>query len=144
MPPDAPVTRASLPSRRNMATFQPGDEAGARAPSLREPSTAPRPLRGYPRVLAAASGAILRTRPLRTRPAPSSTKLSTPSEVIICTDSRQRTVAVTWRTSSSRIAVGSVAFAAPTLETTGIIGGRISACSSAAAISAAAGAINAQ
>ncbi len=84
-------------------------------------------------------------RPDSTLPAPSSTKLSTPSSTIASTHSRQRTVAVTCRTSRSRIS-----------RRIGCLGGRdvgdqrhercaaAGCCSSASAIASAAGAISAQ
>ena len=83
MPPEAPVTRAGLPSNRNMAA--PSEQFQQRL-DLR---------RACRRRSTAASGAMRRIRPVSTLPAPSSTKLSTPIASIVWTHSRQRTVAVT-------------------------------------------------
>ena len=67
MPPEAPVTRAVLPSSRNMASLP--------LQGLQELLRSRPACRSEP---AAASGAMRRTRPASTLPAPSSTKLSTP------------------------------------------------------------------
>ncbi len=83
-------------------------------------------------------------RPDSTLPAPSSTKLSTPIAVIASTLSRQRTVDVTWRTSSSRIWSGALTLAAVTLATSGSAGTMISASPRASRIASAAGAISEQ
>ena len=90
MPPEAPVTSAALPSSRNMPLPQ-RSSARLRSP----PACAAEAV--------AASGAMRRISPDSTLPAPSSTKLSTPSSTIALTHSRQRTMAVTCRTSRSRI-----------------------------------------
>ena len=60
------------------------------------------------------------------------------------TDSRQRTVPVTCRTSASMIAAGSVIGCASTLATTGTTGALIETFDSASAMASAAGCINAQ
>src|SRR5437763_16376379 len=60
------------------------------------------------------------------------------------TDSRQRTVPVTWATSDFSISVGSVIGRASTFATSGSRGGLIAIFASASAIASAAGCINAQ
>src|ERR1019366_3729672 len=90
------------------------------------------------------SGLMRFTRPESTLPAPSSMKLVAPSSTMAPMHSRQRTVAVTWRTSSSAIRAGSVSLAAETLATIGMNGVLGGVCSNASAIASAAGAIRAQ
>ena len=70
MPPEAPVTSAALPSSRNMAAPLQRSSARLRSPPAWPPTRRP------------ASGAMRLTSPDSTLPAPSSTKLSTPSPAI--------------------------------------------------------------
>ncbi len=152
--------RARKHHRRALGVQRPRNrraDAARSACDQRRPSVQPehrRVLRGFSALLRSRpawppkrhqhSGAMRRTRPASTLPAPSSTKLSTPSATIASTLSRQRTVAVTWRTSRSLISTGSVAFAAETLAINGTIGARGGLLCSASAIASAAGAISAQ
>src|SRR5690606_38708782 len=94
---------------------------------------------------ASASGAMRLAMPVRTLPAPTSTKRVTPpSEAIHSMLSRQRTRPVTCSTSRRRRTSGSVSGRAVTLATTGVEGATILASARAAAISSAAGCISGQ
>ena len=88
--------------------------------------------------------AIFLTSPLSTVPGPTSTKVVTPSAARRSTDSCQRTVPDTWRTSPERQAAASRTRAASTLLTSGGSGSRNASASSSGARRSWAGCMSAQ
>src|SRR6185437_11055115 len=93
---------------------------------------------------AVSSRSMRLVKPASTLPAPISTRLSTPSDFIASTLSRQRTRPVTCSTRRARMASGSLTGAAVTLAMSGTAGGAMATAASASRITAAAGAISAQ
>ena len=80
--------------------------------------------------------------PVSTWPGPTSTKVSTPWPIIHCTDSVQRTGAVSCCTNSSAISPTAASGLAVTLPTTGTLGARNTVASTAWRKEATAGAMS--
>src|SRR6266851_901293 len=117
---------AAVAGRAGEAHGQPGgggdQHCGERSTHLNTSFRTTRRLCGSSTLNARSFLSMRRERPVNTLPGPSSMTVSTPDIAMRCTDSTQRTGAVTWLSKSSRIRAGSVFGSAVTLATIGADG----------------------